>query len=85
MSAPPGWATLHEIDRAAGAAKGAAFRAFKRSLAQWREGPDYVVLDATRHRAQIDALRAQGRVYASSVNIVMVAPALAASLRAALE
>ena len=78
------WHTLKDLDTAAGRPKGAAFRAFKRLEPGWREGRDFRVLRADTDAAELDALRASGRLYAASrVGILLSAPA-AAAVRAAL-
>jgi len=66
------WLTLREIDQRLGAPKGTAFRAFKRLAPAWREGREFRVLDAARDAAEIEALRAAGRVYASSRAIILL-------------
>lgn len=76
--------TFQELDRGAGLAKGSAFRAFKRLLPELREGRDFIVLDARRDQARIAALRAQGKIYVSSRNVVLLDAATAAKLRAIL-
>ncbi len=52
--------------------KGAAFRAFKQSLSVLVEEQDYIRLDAKLHHTEIEALRAAGRIYVSSVNVVLL-------------
>lgn len=73
-----GWVTLRELDARLGLAKGAAFRAFKRSA--FAEGADFRVLDATSQASEIDALRRAGRIYRGSVNVVLLSPAAAERL-----
>lgn len=84
MNAYPDWLSLREIDQAAGAVKGSAFRAFKAIEAQLDEGLDYRILDAIDDRADVAKLRAAGRVYDSSVRILLLSPATAARVAAAL-
>jgi hypothetical protein len=85
-SAPyPGWLSLREIDAALGLDKGSAFRAFKRLLPQFNEERDFVVLDHARHAALAAQLHAQERLYRSSVNPVLLAPAAAEKIRTALR
>ncbi|MGH8402958.1 MAG: hypothetical protein ACRESO_06090, partial [Gammaproteobacteria bacterium] len=62
--------SFKELDEAWAVPKGTAFRAFKRSLPVLVEQQDYIRLDARQHHTEIEALRAVGRVYASSVNVV---------------
>lgn len=73
----PGWRSARELDIATGTPKGSAFRAFRRIEARWREGEHYRVLHHEHDRAAIEALRAAGRIYASTVNLVLFCPALA--------
>lgn len=84
MNAYPDWLGLREIDAAAGTGKGAAFRVFKRMAAALREGTDYVVLRGSDPDPQIDALRAQQRLYAGSVHAILLEPAAARRVIAAL-
>lgn len=74
------WRSLRELDQAAGTAKGQAFRAFKRTEPTLQEGRDFHVLNAETHRADIDTLRAQGRIYTTSIHLVMVSPQTASVL-----
>ena len=81
MSAYPNWAdhqSFREIDQRLGLPKGSAFRAFKSIEASLAEGSDYVLLLAGEDHAAIGALRAEGRVYATSRNVVLLAPAVGA-------
>lgn len=64
--------TFKEIDTRHGRPKGSAFRAFKRARETLREGIDYYHLDAARERERIEALRRAGRIYASSIHVVML-------------
>jgi len=68
------WLTLREIDHRLGAPKGTAFRAFKRLERNWREGREFRVLQPERDAAEIEALRAAGRVYPSSRTIILLSP-----------
>jgi len=72
-----GWITLLELDRRLGRPKGTAFRAFKQRAPQWREGRDFRVLQAPADAVEIAALRAAGRVYASSRTVVLLSDAAA--------
>ena len=65
--------TLREIDERLGRRKGSAFRAFKRHRHSLRENVDFTVLPARTARAEIERLRAQGRIYRSSINVVILA------------
>lgn len=79
------WLSLREIDNAAGAAKGAAFRAFKVLEGTFDEGRDYAVLHADRDREAISQLRVRERIYASSINVLLLSPDAAARVAAALR
>jgi hypothetical protein len=61
------------LDRRAGLPKGSSFRAFKAARAELREGRDYQRLDAAADAARIAELRAAGRIYPSSVHVVLIA------------
>ena len=65
--------TLREIDERLGLRKGSAFRAFKRQRHSLRENVDFTVLPAHTAKAEIERLRAQGRIYRSSINVVILA------------
>lgn len=71
------WLTLLELDRSLGQPKGTAFRAFKRHEPCWREDHDFRVLQPDRDGAEIARLRAAGRVYASSRNVILLSAAAA--------
>ena len=79
-----GWLSLRELDTELGLNKGSSFRAFKRLLPELVEGRDFVVLDHRNHAALAAKLHAAGRLYRSSVNPVLLAPAAAALLRRSL-
>jgi len=76
-----GWLSLRELDAELRLDKGSSFRAFKRLLPRLLEGRDFVVLDHQNHGAEAAKLHAAGRLYRSSVNPVLLAPAAAAMLR----
>lgn len=84
MTPYAGWRTLRELDLQAGRPKGAAFRAFKRMVAAYAEGRDYLILQAPQDRAAIEALRRQGRIYGGSVKAVLLGDRLADSVAQAL-
>ena len=69
------WLSLRELDEAAGTTKGTAFRCFKRHADTLNEGTDYCVLRPEDHTDAIAAMRSAGRLYASSVNIVLLSRA----------
>lgn len=65
-------ATFKDLDIACGVVKGSAFRAFKALAAQLIEGVDFHCHDI-RLAAEIHAeLRHAGRIYAGSVNAVLL-------------
>jgi hypothetical protein len=76
------WITLRECDEAEAAVKGSAFRAFRRIEHAWSEPRDFRVLHHDVDRAEIDALREQQRIYASTVNLLLLSPAVATAVRA---
>lgn len=76
------WRSLRELDESLQRPKGSAFRAFRLIEERWREARDFVVLHHERDRELIDALRQRQRIYASTVNLVMLSPELADAVRA---
>jgi len=80
-----GWLSMRELDEATGLPKGATFRAFKALLGSLIEGEDFVVLDHQTAQALAARLIAEGRLYRSSVNPVLLAPSAAARVRAAMS
>lgn len=84
MSDYPATTTLAELDRIGGLAKGSAFRAFKRLEAELLEGKDFTLLTAASDAAGIKKLKAEGRVYASSIIVVLLAPDAAQKILAAM-
>lgn len=62
--------TLREVDERLGRTKGAAFRAFKRLALV--EGRDFRVLRHDTDADAIAALRAASRIYAASVNVIVL-------------
>jgi hypothetical protein len=80
MNAYRQWRTLREIDLAAQRPKGSGFRAFKRMKARWHEGRDFLVLDHEKDAGSIGRLRDEGRIYAGSVNVVLLSGAAADTL-----
>ena len=77
--------TLREIDERFGLRKGSAFRTFKRQRHLLRENIDFTVLPARTAKAEIERLRAQGRIYRSSVNAIFLAESGFERVRAELE
>ena len=78
-----GWLGLRELDQRHHVPKGTSFRAFKQAEPGLAEGRDFCVLRPDADAAAIEDLRRSGRIYASSVNVVLIAPAAAAQLRIA--
>ncbi|KAB7624447.1 hypothetical protein [Alkalilimnicola sp. S0819] len=72
--------TFRQLDAAAGAVKGTAFRAFKRHRAALREGEDYLWLDGVAHPALREALLARGLLYPAVANITLISPDVSARL-----
>jgi hypothetical protein len=64
--------TFKEIDTRHGRPKGTAFRAFKRLAGELAEGVDFHHLDGQVDAERIAALRQAGRIYASTVNAVIL-------------
>jgi hypothetical protein len=64
--------SLKEIDEARGTAKGTAFLAFKQLRDGFDEGRDFYYLNGGQDDIEIETLRVQGRVYANSVNAVLL-------------
>ncbi|NJN48469.1 MAG: hypothetical protein HC808_20635 [Candidatus Competibacteraceae bacterium] len=73
MSAPLSFPlTFKEIDSLHHRPKGTAFRVFKRLAEQLREDEHYLYLPADSRRAEIEALRQLGRIYPSTINVVLL-------------
>ena len=66
------WHTFRDIDTHLGLPKGSAFRGFKGLHNALEEGRDFRVLSATEHGPTIEQLRRQTRIYASSINVVLL-------------
>ncbi len=73
--------SLRQLDEAEARPKGSAFRAFRRVEGTAQEGRDFLVLHHQRDRALIDALRAQQRIYSSTVNLLLLSPDFAEVVR----
>jgi hypothetical protein len=76
--------SFKEIDSLHQQPKGTAFRAFKLRQQGLVEGEHYYYLPAETHTAEIDSLRRAGRIYESTVNVVLVTEAGYVLLRQAL-
>ncbi len=77
--------TLREVDTRLGRPKGSAFRAFKRQREALRENVDFTVLPARTAKAEIERLRASGRIYRSSINVIVLFESGFERVRAELE
>lgn len=66
------WHSFREIDRHLGLPKGSAFRCFKNLRHELEEGRDFRLLDASEDGQTIGQLRQQGRIYAASINVVLL-------------
>lgn len=77
--------TLREIDMRLGRPKGSAFRAFKHQRHSLRENVDFTVLPAHTAKTEIERLRAEGRIYRSSINVIVLSESGFERLRAELE
>ena len=64
--------SLRQLDELNHAPKGTAFRVFRRCEAQLEEGQDFFYLAADQHKALIEALKASGQIYATTVNLVLL-------------
>lgn len=64
--------SLKEIDAAREQPKGTAFLAFKQLKDSFDEGRDFFYLSAQHDSREIETLRASGRIYATTVNAVLL-------------
>lgn len=77
--------TFRELDIELGLSKGSSFRAFKQAAPALIEGRDFRVLHANTDAEAIHTLRSAGRIYGSSVNVVLLSAAAAARLRTTIQ
>lgn len=75
------WFSFRELDEQWNAQKGTAFLAFKRALPTLREDIDFIYLSHEQHAEQIEHLRSAQRIYANSINVVLLAPEAITRLR----
>ena len=68
------WSSFRELDEKWKTRKGTVFLAFKRALPSLREGIDFIYLSHEQHASEIEQLRATERIYANSINAVLLAP-----------
>ena len=67
--------TFKQLDELHQLPKGSAFRAFKQLRPQWVEGEHFYCVDS-RHQPDVFAeLQRSGRLYASTVNAVLISEA----------
>ncbi len=64
--------SLKEIDQARGDNKGTAFLAFKQLKESFDEGRDFHYLSAAEDGAEIEKLRSADRIYATTVNAILL-------------
>lgn len=64
--------SFRTLDRALDAPKGTAFRAFKHCSVPLEEGRDFLRLDGAEEPEAIAGLKTAGRVYPSSVHVVLL-------------
>lgn len=74
------WVTFRELDDRNRWVKGTAFKRFKAVHRSLVEGVDFRHLDARQDGEEIDALRRTQRVYASTVNAVLLSVRVANAL-----
>ncbi len=64
--------SFRQIDTLNGFDKGSAFRLFKQCRDVLCEGEDYFYLSATSDQALIDSLRAEDRIYRTTIHLVLI-------------
>lgn len=64
--------SFRQIDQLNGLSKGASFRLFKTHRQHLEEGIDYFYLPEQTHRAFLDELKVSGRIYVSTVHLVLL-------------
>ena len=64
--------SFRQIDEMNGLRKGETFRIFKQARDRLDEGSDYYYLPASQYPDFIEQLRAEGRIYASTVHLVLI-------------
>ena len=74
------WVTFRELDDRNRWVKGTAFKRFKAVHRSLVEGVDFRHLDARQDGEEIEALRRTQRVYASTVNAVLISVRVANAL-----
>ena len=64
--------SFRQIDERNGVPKGTTFRIFKRRRHLLVEGNDYFYLSAQAHGETIERLRHEGRIYPTTVHLVLI-------------
>ena len=64
--------SFRQVDERNAVPKGTTFRIFKRRRDALVEGKDYFYLSAQSHGKTIDRLRAEERIYAATVHLVLI-------------
>jgi hypothetical protein len=64
--------SLRQLDELNQVAKGTTFRLFKALRGSLTEGRDFFRLDAAEHAELLQRLRAEGRIYPTSVHVVLL-------------
>lgn len=68
------FSSFREVDESQQQTKGWAFKRFKALESSLLEGDDYIWLEQQTHAMEIEALRQAGRIYQSTVNLVLLSP-----------
>ncbi len=66
------WHTFRDIDQHMGLPKGSAFRCFKHLRDALDQDRDFLLLEALDHSQTIAQLRLDERIYAASINVVLL-------------
>ncbi|TJY62156.1 hypothetical protein E4T66_07975 [Sinimarinibacterium sp. CAU 1509] len=77
--------SLREIDQVSRSPKGTAFRAFRDIETQLVRDVDFVLLHHADDAEAIAALRASGKIYPGSINVILLSPAVGQRLLGALS
>jgi hypothetical protein len=77
--------TFRTLDQLMEAPKGTAFRAFKQVLDELEEGRDHQRLVSGQDEVAISELKEQGRIYPSSVHVVLLHRAAVERMQPVLE
>lgn len=74
------WISFKELDESQQRQKGESFKLFKSIEAELVEGRDYLWLSNFDNNPEIATLKQQGRIYSTSINVVLVSAATAERL-----